>query len=515
MLKIIIIDDEPAIRQGLRCIINWNSIGCEICAEAEDGKKGLEKVLELKPDIAIVDVKMPDMSGLEMIEELKKRQSNCLFIILTAFSDFKLAQKAIDLGVDSYVLKPIDEDELIDRVVKLKDQIIKNKLDKKHINSALSISKGKILQSLSLGELSENMIKEQNITYGFRFPWKSYQIAVIECVDVEVNIKETVENFMDSSNMGIAFDINGYCAVMFKDVTLGKCNKILMELQKLITQKLGVHINIYLGITVASIEKIPESCKHALNMMAKKFLYGHKGIIFNSSEGSIDTSGDKAEDAHFSSDDFIDNLSNAIEANNEDFINNIAEQVMKYHMLRAEEENIIKSSYAHILMMVITRLTKDNEKLKDMFDLKSVINEIYRKESFQDLHGYFKYNILMISQKLDSQLSHNPIERIMNYISRHYDKDIKLESLAELFNYNSAYLGKLFKSTAGIQFNAYLDSVRVSKAKELLESGMKVYQVAEKTGYKDIDYFYKKFKKNTGVCPTNYKFKATGKLQNH
>ena len=92
------------------------------------------------------------------------------------------------------------------------------------------------------------------------------------------------------------------------------------------------------------------------------------------------------------------------------------------------------------------------------------------------------------------------------YINRNYYKDIKLESLAEIFNYNSAYLGKLFKSIEGESFNTYLDKIRIEKAKLLLvDDNLKVYQVCEKIGYKNIDYFHSKFKKYVGTSPLSYK----------
>lgn len=93
----------------------------------------------------------------------------------------------------------------------------------------------------------------------------------------------------------------------------------------------------------------------------------------------------------------------------------------------------------------------------------------------------------------------------MDLIQRNYSENIKLETLASVFNYNSAYLGKMFKNTTGEYFNTYLDKVRISKAKDFLKQGMKVYQVAEKVGYTNVDYFHSKFKKYVGTSPSNYR----------
>ena len=99
------------------------------------------------------------------------------------------------------------------------------------------------------------------------------------------------------------------------------------------------------------------------------------------------------------------------------------------------------------------------------------------------------------------------INKMIDLIHRSYDENLKLETLAEVFNYNSAYLGKLFKNVTGEYFNTYLDQVRIEKAKALLEQGFKVYQVAEKVGYANVDYFHSKFRKYVGSSPSTYRKK--------
>ena len=92
------------------------------------------------------------------------------------------------------------------------------------------------------------------------------------------------------------------------------------------------------------------------------------------------------------------------------------------------------------------------------------------------------------------------------YMERNYEKDLKLETFARMFNYNSNYLGKVFRKEIGDSFNNILDSIRISNAKQLLaETDLKVYQISERVGYSNIDYFYLKFKKYVGMSPKEYK----------
>ena len=123
MLKVLIIDDEPYLREGLKHIVDWNGNGFEICGEAQDGDEGYRKILELKPDIILLDIQMPGKLGLEILKDVRKNGIEGKFIIISGYSNFKYAQEAIKYGVKEYLLKPIDEDELLEIALKLKKEI--------------------------------------------------------------------------------------------------------------------------------------------------------------------------------------------------------------------------------------------------------------------------------------------------------------------------------------------------------------------------------------------------------
>lgn len=510
-MKVLLIDDEPLIREGLKCIIDWNVLGLKIIGEAENGRMGMEKILELKPDIAIVDIKMPEMNGLEMIEKLKEYDIGCEMIVLTAYTDFKFAQKSIELGIHSYILKPIEEFDLKVKVCKLRDEIIKRKTQKQFIDAGISLSREKVMQSLALGELSISSIEEYNIKYSFGFPWGTYQIILIDALNANEHkssvinrIKNETENFIAARYKGFVFEINGYVAILAKDVFIRPSGRIITELHKVLFSRLGKDTVIILGPCVANYKEVYLSCDHAFKLADKKFIYGHKKVISNFEDKNSEQ---VASIASFDENAAIIKLCNAIDVDNHDYINNITEEILSHFLSCDDNENIIKSRYAHMYLMVVNRIVKENEGIAYSPETKEVIEQIYIKDSLQALHGYFKYNILDISETLAQFRPETLSEKILDYINRNYFTDIKLEGLSEMFNYNSAYLGKLFKSRTGMPFNTYLDTVRIEKAKEMLKKGMKVYQAAEKAGYKDIAYFYKKFKKYAGVPPTNFKVK--------
>lgn len=512
MLKVLIVDDEPIIREGLKSVIDWERYGFRICGEAENGLEGIKKVNELSLDLAIVDIKMPEMDGLQMIQELRRKNNECSFIVLTAYSDFKFAQKAIELGIDSYVLKPIEQNELIDKVVRVREAIENKNQARQHLVESMSLSRDKIIENILLGQASDAMMDKYNKQYGFAFPWQSYQVVLVEpdkrnsdVLQLRNTIKRELEKTVTQWNYGYVFDVDRYVGILFKNVAFMSYQRTLHDLQAKCADACGVDITLSLGTPVDHIQDISLSYKRACELMDKKFIYGHKRIITGVMEAE-NIQRNVNPEGKFDMETALLYLCNAMDVNNTDSINDLLEELRCRFIQREDTEDVIKITYTDLYISLLNRLVVGNEALKELMGVhKEVLNEICKKASLQELHGYIKYKLLTLSEQLARLRPAEPMKKILDYIHRNYRQDIKLEKLASLFNYNSVYLGKIFKTYTGECFNTYLDRVRMEKAKGFLKEGLKVYQAAEKTGYKDIDYFYKKFKKYVGVSPSDYK----------
>lgn len=121
MIKVVIVEDEELIRQGMKLTMEWEKFDCRVIGEAADGEEGMEIIERLKPDIVFTDIRMPKMSGLAMVEQIKD-STNAKFIILSGYDEFNYAKKAINLGASGYLLKPIDDDEF--------EEVLKNTVEK-------------------------------------------------------------------------------------------------------------------------------------------------------------------------------------------------------------------------------------------------------------------------------------------------------------------------------------------------------------------------------------------------
>lgn len=121
MLKILIVDDEVIFRERLRSTIEWEHLGFTICAEARNGLEALAKIESAGPDIVLADINMPVMDGLTLAERIAENHAGIKIILITGHSEFEYARKAVKTGVADYILKPLEKEELLRTLIKIKN----------------------------------------------------------------------------------------------------------------------------------------------------------------------------------------------------------------------------------------------------------------------------------------------------------------------------------------------------------------------------------------------------------
>nr|MCR4632049.1 response regulator [Treponema sp.] len=159
--NVLIADDEENIRKGLKCIIDWEKIGCRICGEAANGKDAISQIIDLRPDLVILDIKMPGFTGIEVLSQVRNYFASDpsqmpAVLILSGYSDFDYAQKTMNLGASGYLLKPVDEVELEKKVTEIIHTIDENRklneTSKNAVDLQISDFVYRILQSGVVGD---------------------------------------------------------------------------------------------------------------------------------------------------------------------------------------------------------------------------------------------------------------------------------------------------------------------------------------------------------------------------
>ncbi|MFR8169791.1 MAG: response regulator [Marvinbryantia sp.] len=501
MYKVMIIDDEEIVRMGIRDLIDWEKEGFCICAEGRDGRDGLEKLLQYEPDVALVDIKMPGLSGIDLIRAAREKNYNGYFVILTGYSEFEFAKSAIQLGVKEYLLKPIDEDELTDIMRKLYRDICKKEGELAWHSSNEEIAREELLRRILLRLESREKMEEQMKRYQMDYSGPVFCAAVISDKDLMPGnenriFTEKVEELLGSRDLCADRVLMDNCVVAIqKDMDYRTWANLLAQKNARIGKRFGHELVIAVGHNVSNWYDLTHSYEFAKYLLEHEFLFGGCSVM---SMDTIENQGHIAENPS------VDYFCMLIEVGDMDGIARCVKRFRQYCLKGMMKEMDIKIQVMYNLMQIRNWAEKKYEVQKlGPSDLMEKINGV---EKLDDLMEGYCGALQELCIKVGCAGSDNVIKRMYYYMERNYDKDLRLEAFSKMFHYNSSYLGKIFRKEMGDSFNNILDTIRITNAKRLLaETDLKVYQISERVGYSNIDYFYLKFKKYVGISPREYK----------
>lgn len=178
MYRVFIVDDEPFICKGLRETVEWDSLGLEISGEARNGMDAMALIEVTPPNILITDIRMPGMDGISLIKAIRERSLNIHILILSAFSDYTFLKEAIRLGVDGYLLKPIDMDELVSNLSNLVNVIDEETLKSSCIFQGMELMRTNTLNRLVNNEISRNELDDKTAFLDISLDSDHYLCAV-------------------------------------------------------------------------------------------------------------------------------------------------------------------------------------------------------------------------------------------------------------------------------------------------------------------------------------------------
>jgi len=518
MYKVMIVDDEPLIREGLKTLIDWEAYGFQVVQTAKDGLDALDKAEVHKPDLLIIDIRMPGMDGLQLIETIRGRNWNPKLLILSGYADFDYAKKAIKSRVEGYILKPVDEDELIEYLTSIKHALDREQEEEKQFSSVTRRSCETLIQSALTGSGSyKGSISSRASELGLI--WKQYQVLLLliqfdnaRQVDVLSSAREKLENWVEGQKLGVVFVRDLQIGILLRShyATSSQLDRLYKEMGEALGE-LDLIYYAAIGRTVYRFVDIKASYDEAFELLKRKFFAAGGRILSLETSPELKSMIERAKPKdEFDAEPYADRLYLALDIANKESIRDTLAS-MKEEMMRCDmTEQEVKTSAVQILSSVVGKLLQHHEELRNVhLDSASWILDFYRYETISEMFASIGDKLCQLVDRFATMNSETLVKRMIDLIHRNYNENLKLETLADIFNYNSAYLGKMFKSQTGEYFNTYLDKVRIEKAKELLEEGLKVYQVAERVGYTNVDYFHSKFKKYTGVSPSAYRSKSS------
>lgn len=505
-LKLLIADDEENIRNGLKCILDWEELGYKVCGEASNGKDSIQQIQDLSPDLIIQDIKMPGYNGIEVISTIKEFYSKNnrempAFIILSGFSEFDYAQKALNLGAKAYLLKPVDEDELLEKVKKITEEIIDSKKSKNTAENTSLYETKEIIGSMFQNEKIPENEKYEHLPFFAKAEDSSFQVIVCNleyCRNLNMEKFETsIENYFS----------------FFSKVVIHQGNKIYIVLktsneqavQNSIIRTTSIQLEktfITLGKNGKGLDGLIDSYKNAKELEKYLFFYSNQSYISNNEIVAVNK-----QFEHDELNKIIDNLVFCVETYDKKTLNELKIQLKEKTFNINESAENIKKTFIYCLVELRYRLiTKYPERDISDGDTFEVVKNLMDYNIFDDIFISFCKLLDNFLENFNFNTSDSVIIKVISYIKTNYSSDLKLENLGDMFNCNSAYLGKKFKKYTGMQFNAYLDNIRMEVAKDkLTNTDLKIYQISKLVGFTNTDYFFMKFKKYTGLTPKEFK----------
>lgn len=529
MIKLLIVDDEKNTREGLRKTIPWIELGVGKVCEAKNGIEGLRVVDDVKPELILCDVRMPRMDGIKFSQKVKEKYPWCKIIFLSGFSDKEYLESAIKLGVVDYLEKPVriaDLKAVIQNTVKLINQDIEKQVREQALEQHLNQSKLLYKQQLALKLISQTtdfgLLPGENkeiYDFGRANTWYTAVAVIIGRRNGSVEI--SMDNTCNSIVLWLNSDENalkyGCLSLFVKDtvlaIILNKRLKQINDLQQELCEFFNEIINrftdagydysIGIGESVMQLKKLPLSYISALEAAEKQFFRGCGSIIFHSScEGQ----------------EFI--------------LNEAFYTAFEVQLTENAREEAIKAVGKLAFDLKRSELTDQNYVKNIYIELNTMLESIYRKivldagvadnmrsngwlevlgySTLEEIEKWFDLRLKSFFDSLEEMESEDAkIYEIKNFIGKHYsNKDISLKMIADHVQLSPNYMCKVFKSKTGWTVNDYITHVRLEKAGVLLKnSRMKIYEVADATGFENPNYFAKLFKNFYGKTPSEYKEK--------
>ncbi|SFC53853.1 response regulator [Butyrivibrio sp. YAB3001] len=508
METVLIVDDEENIREGIKLIIDWEELGFEIIGDASNGEEALSAAEKMNPSLIVIDMQMPKVHGIDVIKQLRNRGYNGYFIILSGFSNFYYAKEAIVNNVANYITKPIDEDELLATVKRIKADIDKSRNEGSRLVEIKSKARSVIVRDLLLGV---PVTEENLISMDLLYP--RYQVIIHETYNsgketVGYRLSDLISVFLDEKSYEITTVERNECILLKGRTAISRFEDFISHYQKSPIESDSPLDNIFIAIG--------NECEHFLDIvssyerakwLAKRRFFCDEGEHFIRKENKdlqsvSDSKDNKAQK------DFFENVMNAIACGNRNMVVNALDEIYEYVKKHEAESTDACLFMTEIMLSLKEKLTRQYSVLSDVFDTNAGIIEFIESRFYlYEIIQYISDTMDIVMNKIYCrQDGENVIEDIIFYIDRFYAQPLTLEELALQFGYNSGYLGRLFAKTTGCGFTYYLNECRIKKAKELLLEGRhKVYEVSQLVGYSDVDYFGRKFRKHAGLTPAEFK----------
>lgn len=505
MLKVIIVDDEPWVLEGLRTMVDWGKYGFEVCGEALNGPDALKLIQEQQPELVLTDINIPAINGLELITRLNEVMAKPpRFVILSGYDDFQYAKIALRQRVEQYLLKPIDDEE-IEMLLSRLGSIIQNEIaseeeNRKRQASICSHLLARFIQgedNEELRHLAHHLLKLQPDTelVCILIP------AASSGLDTELDM-----NGGFPWELSCAFqDSEGRHGLLVQSASLTPegLEAAAILLQRELAERQTEPVAVVVSDRLTGIGSLRELYLQTLEVWKLKYRREKNRIFYYSDLKKL------RSEREFHEDSFRELLQKVKAGDTAELLSNVRDAfaIFAGKLLTVEE---VQAEVAHLEMTlcrqvmemkgdpdrIMSRLQAEHGSLGGLGDYFLLSHYVHKL--CMETAGYLA--------ELKRANEGNTMYNVIQYVDLEFRGKLQLQDLARHFHMNSTYLGQLFRKETGRSFSEYVNEKRIEAAKGLLKrTQLKISDIAQQVGFSNTDYFIDKFKGIVGVPPSVYK----------
>ena len=493
MYRLLIAEDEKWIRAGLVRTVDWEGLGFDQVLEAPDGGTALELALACQPEVIISDIKMPRLTGLELAERLRQEGSDAQIILISGYSEFSYAQRAIHYGVTEYLLKPIEMDKLLGAVRACVGRL-GQKREAPPPEPDRAILRGHYLQRAIRGEgpAEEEACLQWLEKVGIRCRGSKAQVAVL-CLPEEQPVGAWELAGLAAGEPGRYFFENRpgeLCGLLLSRE--GEGPVALQGICQRFFEAWQFHPLAGLGAP-AEVHRLAQSYRQAVLRCEWSFFFPEEPAGAEEPRGGGEKRYLPPPCAQ---------LGNLLLCSG-------PQEAVRY--VREELARLLTAVTPDSAPRLRRELLRELEQAVSQCrppELPQLLRRLREQPSLRELQRHLEELIPRLAQVEGDRHGNTGqlIRMAIDYVQKYYYEDISMKMVAQHLCVNPSYFSHVFSERTGTPFVRYLNAYRVAMAKKLLaDPTIKVYEVANLVGFDDYRYFSKLFKRLEGVSPDLYR----------
>lgn len=504
MYTVLLVDDETTVLNTLQSSINWQQFGVSTLLVASDGLQAMEILSEHSVDLLITDIKMPHMDGINLLKSVRTLYPETHCILLSAYTEFEYARQAIQLGAENYLLKPLQKAEMEESIDRALDNIYTNR------KNSQQLFRNNVFTRWVKGTIAGSELADRANLLNINLFFPEYRALILykkqpslslssycqACVRQLEDIYD-VHHFKDDDSNHV-FIIGGKQVLTDPIVACFADEASRMGLSHLLA--------LSIGSVVSNAESLPQSYQ-----LAHTLLDGASLTIWQDNPATGITVLAENPNAEQDESRLTQQLNILFQSQDNDTSLDAFQALADDLVAKTHKQPLssIKTLLSHSLFRLFAQefpnQPKAQEQLNNRIRMFRVLSDsdTFRGAIVELLESgclLYRYYINML---------HPIVQSATQYIHSHYSESISIQEFCNLNKISAPYLGYLFKKETGFFFNTYLTQYRICRSIPLLlDSDLKISDIALKVGFTSANYYITCFKQQTGLSPTKYRVQS-------